>query len=137
MNRIASFAAGLFVFSGLVFAAACSEDTPVSNNPPTDGGGEGGGGGTPLGEPAVPCADAQDAIYGDPGALSGDKGAVLKCNKAGDVSKETIQARLTALKYAGKPITSGARVYRVAYKTERGDDKNTAGFSSAIVFVPT
>jgi pimeloyl-ACP methyl ester carboxylesterase len=135
MKRIASFAAGLFILAGLAVAPACTEDTPEPTTTP-DGGGDAGTTG-PLGEPAVPCADSQDAIYGDPGALSGDKGAILKCSKAGEVTKDAVQARLSALKYAGKPATSGARVYRVSYRTERGDDKNTPAVSSAIVFVPT
>src|SRR5438132_342793 len=38
--------------------------------------------------------------------------------------------------YQGKPFTSGAHVYRILYRTERGDAANSAGYSSAIVYVP-
>src|SRR5687767_14244276 len=106
MKHIASFAAGLLVLLGLGFAAACSEDTPEPTTTPEDSGTSEASAATPLGEPAMPCADSQDAVYGDPGALPAEKGAILKCSKAADLSKDVIQARLTAIKYSGKPATS-------------------------------
>jgi pimeloyl-ACP methyl ester carboxylesterase len=38
--------------------------------------------------------------------------------------------------YVGKPFTSGAHVYRILYRTERGDPNNSPGYSSARVFIP-
>ncbi len=137
MKRIASFAAGLLFLSGLTLAPACSEDTPEPTTTPDGGDTDSGAVVTPLGDPAVPCADSQDAVYGDPGPLPADKGAILKCNKGTELTKDQIQTRLAAINYVGKPATSGANVYRVTYRTERGDDKNTPGYSSAIVFSPT
>src|SRR6202034_1336554 len=39
--------------------------------------------------------------------------------------------------YTGKAFTSGAHVYRILYRTERGDPNDTPGYSSALVFIPT
>ena len=124
----------------LVFAAACSESTPDPIQPPPADAGTADAAIPDVPEPAMPCGDALAAIYGDPGPLASDpaqRGAVLKCSKDADISKEALQAKLTEVGYKGKPVTSGARVYRVSYRTERGDAASTPSVSSAIVYVPT
>lgn len=118
--------------------AACSEDTPAPVGSTSDGGADGGETAT-LDKPAVTCSDSVDAVYGDPGPLSPDpsaRGAILKCAKGTDISKDEMQAKLTELGYTGKPLTTGARVYKIAYRTERGDAASSPGFSSAIVYIP-
>ncbi|MBX3188740.1 MAG: alpha/beta fold hydrolase [Labilithrix sp.] len=97
-----------------------------------------GGGGAQL-TPSVGCSDTVDSIYGDPGPLSADpatRGNIIKCTKDPDLTKEAIQAKVTEIGYAGKPMTSGAKVYRVSYRTERGDAASTPAVSSAIVYLP-
>lgn len=111
---------------------ACSEDTPAPLA-------TGDAGAPTLETPSNPCTDAVDAVYGDPGALSPDpsaRGAILKCAKDASLSKEAMQAKLTELGYTGKPLTTGARVYKISYRTERGDAASSPGFSSAIVYIP-
>lgn len=147
MKRILGIASALAVASLAAFAPGCGDDDDGTNNttPGTDGGADTGTGsdsptGTaPLGDPAVACADTDAAIYGDPGAVPTDdasRGKILKCSKGADITKEAMQAELTRIGYKGKPLTSGAHVYKVVYRTTRGDTKNTPGYSSALVYVP-
>ena len=82
----------------------------------------------------IACDDAVDAIYGDPGALTGDKGTILRCTSDGALSAADIDAALTAAGYEGPAAVSGARVFRVLYRTERGN--GTAGASAALVYLP-
>jgi pimeloyl-ACP methyl ester carboxylesterase len=83
----------------------------------------------------IPCNDTIASIYGDPGELPAEKGAILRCARDADLSAEDIQKQLP--EYEGKPFTSSAHVYRVLYRTERGDGANTPATSVATVFVPT
>lgn len=124
--RLASIAA--------LTAVACSESTPAPN-PTSDGGGPGGD----LTTPSNACADPVDSVYGDPGALSPDanaRGDVVKCARDKDLSKDDLSKKLADVEYKGKPLTSGAHVYRVSYRTERGDAKSTPSVSSAAVYIP-
>lgn len=123
----------------LLVSSGCSSGD--SATPMVDAGSDATTGVPTLDEPTIPCEDAEAAIYGDPGAVpamdASQRGAIVKCSKAGEIGRDAIQARLDKLGYAGKPITSGARVHRVLFRTERGDAAGTPGFSSAIVFAPT
>lgn len=138
MKHSASFLLGLLLAtSGAgVLTTSCSSDTPEPLAP-TDAGADG----APAG-PATPsnaCTDAIDSVYGDPGALAPDpaaRGDIVKCAKDAPITKEALQAKLGELGYAGKPLTSGAQVYRVSYRTERGDAASTPSVSSAIVYIP-
>ncbi|MDP9149282.1 MAG: alpha/beta fold hydrolase [Myxococcota bacterium] len=91
----------------------------------------------------LPCSDGIDSVYADPGDVSGaPKGAILKCARGPDIARDDLLAAAAAAYkggapgYSGKPFTSGAHVYRVLYRTERGDLANTAGYSSALVLLP-
>lgn len=143
MKRVLCFAGSLFAIAALVtHASGCSEDLPAPNNvsPTADGGDLDGSAAATLADPAVPCADGADAVYADPGAVPTDpesRGKILKCSKGEELAKEALQGELTRLGYTGKPITSGARTFKVLYRTTRGDAASTAGYSSAIVYVPT
>lgn len=140
MKRVA-FACVLVLGGGAAtLGVACSDDNALGAFP-VDGGGDADGG--PGGSFAleVACGDTAAAIYGDPGSLAGERGSILKCTKDPAIAKDALEAEARKpdgpLKgYDGKPFTSGARVYRVTYRTERGDDANTAGYSSALVYVP-
>jgi pimeloyl-ACP methyl ester carboxylesterase len=107
-------------------------------------GGVDGGAGLAL---AVACDDTIGSIYDDPGALPPDNGAILRCARDVDISRTDLEARARANAsgdsapaqngaYDGKPFTSGARVYRVLFRTERGDGTRSPGYSSAKVFLP-
>lgn len=120
-------------------AASCTESTParLDVTPVDDGGTEAAA--PDLSAPSSPCTDPSDSVYGDPGPLAPDadaRGAIVKCAKEADLSKEEMQTKVTELGATGKPLTSGARVYRVAYRTERGDTASTPSVSSALVYVP-
>jgi pimeloyl-ACP methyl ester carboxylesterase len=124
--------------SGSLFVA-CSESTPAPAATPAGDGGAEGGGPTLYDTPASACTDSADAIYGDPGPLTADdnaRGTIVKCTTDPEITKDALQSKLDAIGYAGKPLTSDARVYRVSFRTERGDDKKTPSVSSAIVYVP-
>ncbi len=128
-------------FGGSSMVGACSSSS--SSTPAGDGGtgeaAQGDDGSTVATfDLEVPCTDTADAVYGDPGAVSASdaKGKILKCAKGNDISKSDLQAAATADGYVGRPFTSGAHVYRVLYRTERGTDPGTVGYSSAIVYVP-
>lgn len=117
--------------SGVGGTAGCSSDesSPASTD---------GGSASAL-TPSSACTDAIDSIYGDPGALAADPGArgnIIKCAKDAPVTKEALQAKINELGYAGKPLTSGAQVYKISYRTERGDTASTPSVSSAVVFIP-
>lgn len=129
-----SVALGLFAGRGLT---ACSSSSSSSNGANDAGGDANAGGGFAL---EVPCTDVDDAVYGDPGPLpapSADlRGQIVHCAKEPDITQAALQADATRVGYTGRPLTSGAHVYRVLYRTERGNDPASPGVSSAVVFVP-
>jgi pimeloyl-ACP methyl ester carboxylesterase len=137
--RITFYFAGLAIALGAA-SASCSEDTPEPLAQPSNDGGGADSGGATLDTPTVPCSDPADSVYGAPGPLAVDQGArgnIIKCAKEPDLAKDAIQAKLTALGApAGKPLTSGAHVYKVSYRTERGDTASTPAVSSALVYIP-
>lgn len=116
-------------------AAACSEDKPATLTPtPASDAGD-----SPAPSPLDTCTDSVDAIYGDPGVLTADptaRGKVLRCAKDPDVGRDAMQAKLAERVTTTKPLTTGARAYRVTYRTERGDGASTPGVSSALVYLP-
>ena len=85
--------------------------------------------------PRSPCTDTVASVYADPGDVSGKaKGAILKCAKDKDMTaRRPARAAVNVVDdagdraYSGTPFTSGAHVYRILYRTERGDPKNTPG----------
>jgi pimeloyl-ACP methyl ester carboxylesterase len=140
---LALFVLGALSGAGVMATASCSSSS--------NGGGSGSGSGgsdattdapvvTGVGV-EVPCTDSADDVYADPGDVSArPKGAILKCHADPDVSAAELLAAVQAdaglLPYAGRPFTSGAHVYRVLYRTERGDANKSPGYSSARVLLP-
>jgi dienelactone hydrolase len=84
---------------------------------------------------ALACDDTIASIYADPGPLPAEKGAILRCARDKDLTAAELEKALPD--YVGKPFTSGAHVYRILYRTERGDAKSTPAASSAAVLIPT
>lgn len=84
----------------------------------------------------VACTDTLAAIAAAPAMLPAANGAIIKCARDADLSAATMTSRLASYGYVGKPLTSGAHVYRVQFRTERGDAAHTAGFSSAVLLLP-
>jgi alpha-beta hydrolase superfamily lysophospholipase len=155
MNR-AALALGLIALGGVTggLGAACSSSSNKSSpgsdagnggdSPTADtGGGEGGGGGF---APTIPCTDTIASVYADPGSVASlAKGAIIKCAHDQDLTATALLALATAPDtvntpptppYTGTPFTSGAHIYRVLYRTERGDTANSPGYSSALVLLP-
>lgn len=136
VGRVASL-----MFGSLCLCAAgasCSSNGEVVNplGAGADAGTDGGGAGPTL---TVACDDAQDSVFGDPGPVDKlDKGAIIRCAKMPDMSADDLLAKLKAndAGYEGKPFESGAKVYRILYRTERGTQPPTAGYSSATIFLP-
>ena len=146
MKHLAFVAALSSTLLATVAFVGCSEDKPIENPPGTcdpakEQCEDGGSGGLTLKTPAIPCADAPASIYDAPGAaLAADpakRGEVLKCGADAELSKEAIATKLAEVGYKGKPPTTGARVFKIQFQTERGDEKGSAGYSSGIVYVPT
>src|SRR5262249_25352893 len=84
---------------------------------------------------AVACTDAPDAFA----APSGAPGDVLRCAKLDELDAPALEARSRA--FLGdtprRGYTSGARVYRVLYRTTRATVPASAGVASALVYLPT
>jgi pimeloyl-ACP methyl ester carboxylesterase len=137
---LTTLALGSIGASGL--GGCSSEKLPEPNPPgvcdPSTTECDGGAGGLTLKTPALPCADAPQSVYEAPPATasSAQKGDVLRCGVDPVLTKDALTAKLAEVGYKGKAPTSGARVYRVLYKTERGDAKNTAASSSGLVYIP-
>jgi predicted esterase len=155
MNR-AALALGLVALTAAAggVGAACSSSSG-NGSPGTDsgtdsstvegGGGEAGGGegGSAAFAPTIPCTDSIASVYADPGDVSKlAKGAIIKCAHDQDITASAllalaqVQDAFMTPPYSGKPFTSGAHVYRVLYRTERGDPANSPGYSSALVLLP-
>lgn len=120
-------------------SSGCKEDEKETGDPTVDSGLKDGGSDTDsdtdtgLPDPVV-CEDTIASIYEDPGELPENKGAVIRCAVDEALSKEAIQAFLDAEPYKGKPATSGAEVFRILYRTERGN--GAPGYGAAAVYVP-
>jgi pimeloyl-ACP methyl ester carboxylesterase len=96
----------------------------------------------------VPCEDTEASLYADPGELPAEKGAIIRCVDDGVIAKAQVATWLSELEndstdddpngvintYQGPPPTGGAHVYRVLYRTERGD--GSPGYSVATMYVP-
>jgi pimeloyl-ACP methyl ester carboxylesterase len=115
--------------------AACSSSSSATDTPDA---------GPPVAEAgldaalAVGCTDAIDAIYGDPGALTAEAGTILKCapDRVWTAAELDAYSRANKYPFTGKPYVSGAKVYRVTYRTERGTTTPSPGYTSALVFIP-
>ncbi len=131
-------------FAGLPTVACSSSHSPApasADAASPDAGAEAGSASGFFAE--LPCNDPIESVYADPGDVtSASKGAILKCARGPDIGRDALLAAASApytggaRGYSGKPFTSGARVYRVLYRTERGDPANTPGYSSALVLLP-
>jgi hypothetical protein len=93
--------------------------------------------------PEITCTDSIASVYADPGDVSGKpKGAILKCAKDRDLTAAQLEAAAQSgadagyAPYTGKHLTSGAHLYRVLYRTERGDTAGSPGYSSALLLLP-
>jgi pimeloyl-ACP methyl ester carboxylesterase len=91
--------------------------------------------------PEIACTDSIASIYADPGDVSANKiGDILKCAQDQDLSVAQLTAAVDVQNdagdyaYSGTPFTSAAHVYRVLYRTTRGN--GAPGYSSATVFLP-
>lgn len=142
------------LFSLGLLAVGCGN----ANVTTPDTGGEAGAAGA-SGLPAgdftlgVKCDDSADDLYGDPGTLPDDQGDIIRCVDDGTKSKAEIKALLQGLSsdttdspeamangggvlntYQGKLPDGGAHLYRVLYRTERGNGE--PGTSVATMYVP-
>lgn len=131
--------------------AACSSSnggngTGSGSDASTQGDAPAGDAGPALFVPEITCTDSIDSVYADPGDVSAKpKGAILKCAKDSDLTAAQMTAAVAVtdggnVAYSGKAFTSGAHVYRVLYRTERGDDNDAGvgspGYSSALLLLP-
>jgi pimeloyl-ACP methyl ester carboxylesterase len=155
MNRLmlASGAVALVASSGVWLACTTNGTvTRTADGGPTltDGaaGDAGDAASTAVFALGIACGDDAGSIYSDPGDVSAlSNGDIIRCTQDPDVSMSDLQATAVAalseddppaqnIGYQGKPFTSGAHVYRILYRTERGDSASSPGYSSAKVMIP-
>jgi hypothetical protein len=120
------------------------------------GTGKGDDAGTDAGvsfEVGIPCDDKAESLYADPGKLPEEAGTIIRCVDDGVISKEDIAKKLAALKsdtrdngdgttdpngvlntYQGSEPKGAAHVYRVLYKTQRGNGADSSAV--ATMYVP-
>lgn len=95
------------------------------------------GGGPDVSAPALPCGDSVDAVYltpaGLPPLLDAARGDVVRCAFDSALPLATVQSQVAA-KGIVTPMLSGVQLYRVAFRTVRGD--GAAGVSTARVYLP-
>lgn len=122
----------------VAFLLGCSsEDKPAAQaDTGTADTGDTGDSDVPDPALAIPCTDTEAAVFGAPGNLPAEKGAILKCFKGERLDKVALEAKARVNGYKGAPFTSGAKIYKITYRTERGDAAKTAGYTSAIVYLP-
>ncbi|MGO8997202.1 MAG: alpha/beta fold hydrolase [Polyangiaceae bacterium] len=152
MKRLAFASFATLVASSCVCWVACSNSGSTAS-PKTDAGVTTDAGPADAGPAAptalgVPCTDVVSDIYADAGDVSSfAKGAIIKCATEPDISASALQALAAAavstddppaqnIGYTGTPFTSGAHVYRILYRTERGDPAASPGYASAQVLIP-
>lgn len=83
----------------------------------------------------VACADPADALA----PPSGAPGDVLRCARLDELDPAALEARSRAVlgDAAHRAYTSGARIYRVLYRTTRATRPVAPGVASALVYLPT
>jgi pimeloyl-ACP methyl ester carboxylesterase len=92
----------------------------------------------PWSDPLVelPCSDSIADVYGAPPALTDPKGTILRCARDRYLDKTALTKQAKASGYSGPDFTSGVHIYRVMFRTERGDAAVSPGFSTGVIYVP-
>ncbi len=89
--------------------------------------------------PAITCDDTIANVYVSPGALptmtNATRGDIVRCAVDTTLSVSDVQTEMTGEGDTGVTATSGVNIYRVAFRTNRGN--GSAGISSARVYLPT
>jgi acetyl esterase/lipase len=126
--------------------AGGSVTTDSGSEPPTDGGiapQDSGividAGPTRADVPAIACTDTLANVYVSPGALptmtTATRGDIVRCAVDTTLAVSDVQTQLTGEGDTGVTAVSGANIYRIAFRTNRGN--GSAGISSARVYLPT
>jgi pimeloyl-ACP methyl ester carboxylesterase len=99
---------------------------------------DGGDGGIPPLDIQGLCEDWPMMVYEAPDAAFATKkpGDLLKCAKDNPIAMADLEKAAKDDGYKGRPFTSGAKLYKIQYRTERGDPAKTPGYSSAAVYLP-
>ena len=102
------------------------------------GGGDGGGTPVDVSAPAGDCSDSLDNVYVTPVALppmsDGTRGDIVRCAADSVLALPTVQAEVAA-KGIATAMTASVHLYRVAFRTTRGD--GSAGVSTARLYLPS
>lgn len=89
--------------------------------------------------PAVTCNDTIADVYISPASLptmtAATRGDVVRCAADTTLAVSDVQTELTGEGDTGVTATSGVNIYRIAFRTNRGN--GDAGISSARVYLPT
>lgn len=85
--------------------------------------------------PVLPCTDTLGSVYEASAAGGEAPGAILRCARDARLSLPQVAAASQSLGYRGRTATSGAQVYRIAYRTTRGGT-GRPGVGTALVLVP-
>ena len=88
--------------------------------------------------PAIPCTDTLATVYQTPTGLPPmtptTRGDVIRCALDASLPLATVQSEVTAKGIVNTPMTSAVTLYRIEFRTERGD--GSAGASTARVYLP-
>jgi len=118
-------------------AASLGDDADVSGEASTSN--EDAASPPSIGGPAVACDDTTSGVYVTPAGLPAmtmdARGAIVRCAFDSTLSLSDAASQLATASDTGVTATSGATVYRIAYRTYRED--GVAGVSTARVYLPT
>ncbi len=91
-----------------------------------------------VGAPSIPCLDSLDDVYVTPAGLppmtDANRGDIVRCAPDAQLSVSDVQGQLAGKGVTGVTAISGARSYRVAYRTTRDDGVD--GVGTARLFLP-
>jgi hypothetical protein len=140
--------AGCLVLSLALVVSGCGDSDEASpSEAEMSGAGAAGGPSENLFELGVTCQDAAADLYGDPGELPDGQGEIVRCVDDGTKTQAEIAELLAGLRadssdeedgvlntYQGRLPEGGAHLYRVLYRTERGN--GDPGAAVAVMYVP-
>ena len=90
-------------------------------------------------QPSIECSDSMTDVYVPPGSLpamtNATRGDVVRCAPDSTLAISDVQTAIAGAGDTGVTATSGVNLFRVAYRTYRGN--GTEGMSSARVYLPT
>ena len=103
------------------------DDAPPDSQPPQDA--------DPSGWTTDPaCSGTAESIYTTPATLPAERGAIVQCALGDRMEMAEVQSEMAGEGAEGVTAQTGARVVKVAYRTQRSDGKPAV--TTATVYLP-